>query len=1381
MRIASIVIGTLVFLLSGAVRAERIEIEKLPPSLRDWVEWVLFDAPERDCVLLEGERICLWPGRLTLSLNDGGGTFAVEAAADIEGDSPLPGNGQIWPQDVTLDGKPVVVEDMGGLPTVRLLPGVHLIEGRFQWDRLPEGIDVPAACGIIDLSVNGKTLSAKRDESGRLWLASAVRTEEEELMDLSVWRKITDAIPVRMETRIGIRASGKAREVLLDNVLPDGTAPLAVNGDLPARLDPEGNLKLQLRPGNHLIYITARVEGNVETLGPRTHTGPWPTEEIWTWQADNALRQVKLDGAPGIDPSRTDLPEEWRTLPAYVLTAKSPLKFTTARRGEAVAPPDRVSLKRTMWMDMDGGGFSIRDSLTGTLNRTWRLDLAAKGTLGRVTVDGEDRLITQNQNGQSGVELRKSALTMSAEWHTKASLRDLPASGWSEDTAELETLVHLPPGWTLLYAGGVDTAPNTWWDKWDLFGFFFVLIISIAAAKLTRPWWGIIALFGLLLSYHEPEVPLAVWPIVIIALALLKVLKQGKPRIGALCAFFGAVLWLISVLVPFAIHEIRTGLYPQISEVELQTNAYDEFPAQIAAKQEAAPAAPEARQILGGLEADNDDIVSRKSGIRGPADNPNPTLWQQSEVKQDPKAVVQTGMGLPSWQWNSWQLTWSGPVKKNHQISLFLISPSMHVVLSFLRAVLLTLLGLILIREGARAVRLSRVSETREPPTAAVAAGTIIGLFAVLLTPCAVHAGGNGVEEPKMPPDNILSTLRERLTAEPECRPNCVSVSKLHIEIVNERAVLTAEVHAEATDAVQIPGPAENWVPKSIEIDGRPSAAVVLRNNGFLHVRIPKGIHKLTASGPMPQGGGLILSLGQTPKQVTVNADGWTVDGRRENNRAESSLQFTRIASRSMDTAEPTGDEATLPPWLEITREINLGIPWTMLTTVNRISPVGSPILVTVPLLQGESVTQSELKVTADGVVVSLGREDAGISWTSILKEQQILSLTAEADKPWSEVWRVACSPIWQCDFEGIAPINRTEGGEYKPVFKPWPTESVSVHVAKANGVDGVSTTVDAANLRITPGIRLSDMSLKLDIRTSRGGEQKITLPQGAEIQTVTVDGSPHPFQQSGRQVVLSLKTGKQTVSLDWQMPAGLRTRFQVPAVKLDRNAANVHVTASLPRDRWLLLAGGPAWGPAILFWGYLIAVLAAGFILGRTAVSPIQSHQWMLLFAGLTQVPVPVALIIVLWFIIVHKREKKPFEHRVLFNLTQVGIGILTAAAVGCLTAAVYTGLAVQPDMQVEGMGSSNTTLVWYTDRVTGDLPTPWFVSVPLLVWKVAMLAWALWLAASTVRWARWAWRSYTVGGIWRKKTPLEPNARKVPGSSGHPPLPNSGEETVS
>jgi cytoskeletal protein RodZ len=70
---------------------------------------------------------------------------------------------------------------------------------------------------------------------------------------------------------------------------------------------------------------------------------------------------------------------------------------------------------------------------------------------------------------------------------------------------------------------------------------------------------------------------------------------------------------------------------------------------------------------------------------------------------------------------------------------------------------------------------------------------------------------------------------------------------------------------------------------------------------------------------------------------------------------------------------------------------------------------------------------------------------------------------------------------------------------------------------------------------------------------------------------------------------------------------------------------------------------------------------------------------------------------------------------------------------------------------MQIAGNGSSSELLRWYQDRIGTELPRPWILTVPLLVYRIAMLAWALWLAQAMVGWLRWGWRCFSEGELWR------------------------------
>ena len=135
------------------------------------------------------------------------------------------------------------------------------------------------------------------------------------------------------------------------------------------------------------------------------------------------------------------------------------LALAEVRRGEAEPPPDAVTLSRELWLDPDGRGASVRDRFGGTLRATTRLDLLPPGTLGRIAVDGQDQLVTANpETKAAGVELRRSALQLEADSRV-AARGSIPAVGWTTGVEQLQTTLHLPPGWSLLGARGVDRCP----------------------------------------------------------------------------------------------------------------------------------------------------------------------------------------------------------------------------------------------------------------------------------------------------------------------------------------------------------------------------------------------------------------------------------------------------------------------------------------------------------------------------------------------------------------------------------------------------------------------------------------------------------------------------------------------------------------------------------------------------------------------------------------------------------------------------------------------------------------------------------------------------------------------------------------------------------
>jgi len=232
----------------------------IPEPLKTWEGWVLHNMEDKVCPPAYNngdDKRCSWPTRLSLDLDAAGGKFDFEVSLYASSWVELPGGQGLWPRTVTVKSAPAPVTRHGGHPSLFLPKGAYRIQGVFAWDRLPEFLPVPASSGLLRLTLNGSEVIFPDFRGGRLWLKDQGQHEVsvEDHLDLKVYRRIEDMIPMRVITHMEIDVAGRQREVLLGPVLPpqgEGKlfVPLMLNSPLAAKLESGGLLRLQVRPGH---------------------------------------------------------------------------------------------------------------------------------------------------------------------------------------------------------------------------------------------------------------------------------------------------------------------------------------------------------------------------------------------------------------------------------------------------------------------------------------------------------------------------------------------------------------------------------------------------------------------------------------------------------------------------------------------------------------------------------------------------------------------------------------------------------------------------------------------------------------------------------------------------------------------------------------------------------------------------------------------------------------------------------------------------------------------------------------------------------------------------------------------------------------------------
>ncbi|HSQ01507.1 MAG TPA: hypothetical protein VL049_30155 [Candidatus Dormibacteraeota bacterium] len=1332
----------LVGLAAGAAAAEPLRRDQVPEPLRPWVEWALQGHEDALCSSLLGDaerRQCAWPSRLDLALDESGGTFTQEWDVQRALWLPLPGAAKPWPQDVTVDGAPAVVIEQNGAPQVWLTNGRHTVGGRFAWDRLPEILPVPASTGLVSLALRGQAVPfPNRDADGRLWLQRREEaSDESDRVGVIVHRLVDDGVPLLLDTRIQLEVSGRGREVTLGPALPAGFTPMLLDSPLPARLETDGRLRMQLRAGRWALRIVARHDGPAATLAAPEPQDAWATNEIWVFQAHPDLRLVTIEDADAVDPQQTDLPDDWRKLPAYVMRPGATMKLVERRRGDTDAAADQLALTRTLWLDFDGGGYTMHDRITGTLARAWRLDMAPPTLLGRVAVDGTDQFITRlSAEAPSGVEIRAGALTLDADSRLDGDTRALPAVGWLHDFQSLSAQLQLPPGWRLLHATGVDQARPTWVATWTLLDLFIVLITALATARLFGWAWGLLALLAVGLTYTESDAPAAIWIAALAAEALVRVVPDGTARRALQLVRILTLAALVIIAVPFLISQMRQALYPAL---EHPWFSMDRTAPNVAT-------APETEEgdvaLLGRMRA-------KSAAPPGESDS----LGASGEYRSyeyaavDPKSVVQTGPGLPGWSWNTVSLDWSGPVDRDQQLHLVLLSPSVNLLLAVLRTLLL-------------AVLVARLVGLRPRAGAAGAAALLAALTA-----------GAAPARADFPSDELLESLRTRLLEPPACHPWCAALPRMRLEVDAHTLRARMRIDAAAPTAVPLPGQQQHWLPGTVIVDGHAAEALMQGADGWLWLRLDAGRHEVLIEGALPARDTVQIPLLLAPRLVETQIDGWTLEGVHGDGAVDANLQLSRTAPTDGAQAAPLQADQ-LPSFARVERTLRLGLTWQVETRVVRLTPPDSALLLSVPLLAGESVTTADVRVADGRAQINLAPQVAEAVWQSILAERSPIALRAPEGVQWVELWRLDAGPIWHVDASGIAPVLRGDANA-PPLreWRPWPGESVALDVVRPQGVPGQTLTIDESELSISPGLRATDGKLTMTVRSSRGAQHPITLPAGAELLMVAIDDVAQPVRLENGVVVLPIDPGPQKIELRWRQPDGMAARFRSPVVDLGAPSVNAYLDIAVPPSRWILFAGGPRLGPAVLFWSLLPVLALAAFGLGRVRTTPLRFHHWLLLGIGLTQVPIAAAVAVAGWLLAIGWRRGRGAALSPRgFDLVQVLLVAWTLAAIGILFYAIQQGLLGQPEMQIAGNGSSAEYLRWYQDRSGDVLPQAWIVSTPLLVYRLLMLAWALWIAAALLRWLRWAWDSFGSGGYWHalrtpKVTPPAP-VLPTPGS---------------
>jgi len=608
------------------------------------------------------------------------------------------------------------------------------------------------------------------------------------------------------------------------------------------------------------------------------------------------------------------------------------------------------------------------------------------------------------------------------------------------------------------------------------------------------------------------------------------------------------------------------------------------------------------------------------------------------------------------------------------------------------------------------------------------------------------------------PDPQILQELERRLTQPPDCAPGCAAYERVSVRLDARALSIDATVHAAAPVAVALPGGGKDWRPEAVRMDGR--IATVRRDDaGALYVALSPGVATLSLSGPISHLDRVELEFPIAPGQIEVEAEGWQVFGLDEGRLQGRTLQFARIETAGDARAAASLRPDPVKPYFRIARELVFGIEWRATTIVSRVAPSVGSLPFEVDLLPGESVLSGNVVVSDGRASGVMEPGESERRFESTIAVAPTFALTAPALTVAAAEWTLVPTNHWHIEASGIAPIKIEAEAARGPRFAPLPGETLTVTATRPEALPGPTVTVEYVNLTDEQGSRTRRTTLRFALLSSQGGTYAIAPPQAASIVDIRVDGRPEPIPRGEGALQIPVVPGSQSVEIVWEADAPVAWRTSTSPATFATPIRNIAVTMELSRDRWLLFVGGPAMGPAVLYWGVMLLVVFFAVALARVPGIPLTRLDAVLLGLGMTLCNLPSTVLVAAWLIALLARRRAADRLAqtsvTRFQLLQVALAMVSIAAVIALAASVPSGLLGEPDMHIVGNGSTADALRWFQDAAAETLPMAWVVSLPLYVYRLTMLAWSLWLAFALIRWVRWSWESYSAGGAWRKRLP--------------------------
>jgi hypothetical protein len=597
-------------------------------------------------------------------------------------------------------------------------------------------------------------------------------------------------------------------------------------------------------------------------------------------------------------------------------------------------------------------------------------------------------------------------------------------------------------------------------------------------------------------------------------------------------------------------------------------------------------------------------------------------------------------------------------------------------------------------------------------------------------------------------PDNqMLNDLQKYSNQTIECSEfSCNSINQISFDLNQQEIIANLKVSSRKNSFLSLPFKEEEIKLTSILIDNKIWYQVLLDNTTFKIV-VPSGEHIITVKF-IPKSN--YVSLNQKIPNINVSSS-LSLDERNG-----SSLISIKQAQKE-DNIKDNIDKSNYPTeaFYQVSRHLFLNNSWKLMTTITPLFETNKNTILEIPLLKGEKILSSDIKVDNNKAIVSVSNQ--ALSWESSLSSVNQLDIPSVQSDNYNQIFSLDSSNIWQYTIKGKNPFS-IQGDTTS--WSLWNGESLTLEFKAPSVLLGKTLSLHDLHIhyRQSHDTDFYDYSLSAD--TSLAGKTFFNLPDKLKIENLIINNQNINIDKNSKKIPVDLHFGKNSISFSLSADDSKNIFKIFPHVKFSEPVYNVFY--DLSSNNWILYSGGANINTEYILFSSLIILLIISFFTKKIN-SSLNIFVIAFILFGFLQNSLSVMFLLPLLLGLIKFKDLavKQFEknHNSLqYNSYQFALIISSVAFLISFLVTLKLGLLDSPSSWT----LYDSHIINWFNELYNSKPI-WYIEIDSTFYHIIMFIWAIFVSYHLVNISKLAFKSIFSFELWIKKQTVKPIVESI------------------